>query len=96
MDKLIEAIAEDPSMFVNVLFALSSIVIIGATIVLCMRIGLKMKREQEISRREIAAYVAEGSISAEDAESLLQPRPWFSRGKTAEKIKEACRGLGGL
>ncbi|MEM1330981.1 MAG: hypothetical protein AAGG07_10500 [Planctomycetota bacterium] len=32
-------------------------------------------RETEESRREIAAYVAEGSISPEDAERLLSARP---------------------
>lgn len=34
-------------------------------------------REREESRREIAAYVAEGSITSEDASRLLQdPKTW--------------------
>ncbi len=32
-------------------------------------------RERELSRREIAAYVAEGTMSAEDGERLLNAGP---------------------
>lgn len=40
-------------------------------------------RQTEISRREIAAYVAEGSITPEDGDRLLKagrepPKPWWA------------------
>lgn len=40
---------------------------------------IRVNREVERTRREISAYVAEGSISADDAQKLLKPMPWWSR-----------------
>jgi hypothetical protein len=40
-------------------------------ITLGTRQNVRIEREREESRREIAAYVAEGSITPEDAERLL-------------------------
>jgi cell division protein FtsX len=42
-------------------------------------------RQTEQSRREIAAYVAEGSMTPEDGERLIkagreQPKPWWADG----------------
>lgn len=51
------------------------------------------RREIEISRRELAAYVAEGSISPEDAKALLtaNPPPDYACGRDtkADKVERA-------
>lgn len=67
--------------------------------------SVKIAREKEKARREIAAYVAEGSITAEDGERLLQPSPWYSRrgaegwaesaGRCWGKAKHAAREAAG-
>jgi hypothetical protein len=41
-------------------------------IVLGTRQNVRIAQEQENSRREIAAYIAEGSMTPEDGERLLQ------------------------
>ncbi|MCA9276284.1 MAG: hypothetical protein KDA29_09680 [Phycisphaerales bacterium] len=48
-------------------------------IVLGTRQNVRIAHEQEMSRREIAAYIAEGSMSPEDGERLL------NAGKSAKK-----------
>ncbi len=61
---------------------------------LCAIVGIIMgtvhstveARAQEESRREIAAYVAEGSISPEDAATLL------SAGKKSQRKRWGCSG----
>lgn len=45
---------------------------------------VKIARAREESRREIAAYIAEGSISAEDGRRLMD-----SGGTLADKVREA-------
>ncbi|MHC5002154.1 MAG: hypothetical protein ACYTJ0_03445 [Planctomycetota bacterium] len=62
---LMEAVTEH---FVAVIVGLCFFVAIGARAVIA--IVTTMSREQ--SRREIAAYIAEGSISPEQGERLLQ------------------------
>ena len=51
-------------------------------------------RERERSRREIAAYVAEGTIAPDDAERILAPSPWYSRqaGKVAREWSAQKKG----
>lgn len=53
-------------------------------------------RERERSRREIAAYVAEGSIEPGDAERILAPTPWYSReaGAAVKQWRASCNRNG--
>jgi hypothetical protein len=53
-------------------------------------------RERERSRREIAAYVAEGSIDPADAERILAPSPWYSReaGAAMKNWRVSCHRKG--
>ncbi|MEM9064528.1 MAG: hypothetical protein AAGB51_03450 [Planctomycetota bacterium] len=37
--------------------------------------GVQKRKQAEASRREIAAYVAEGSMTPQDAERLLNAKP---------------------
>jgi hypothetical protein len=48
------------------------------TVLLCTIRGILRTRAREQTKREIAAYVAEGSIRAEDAERILKAdlKPW--------------------
>jgi hypothetical protein len=48
------------------------------SIVLCTIRGIVRTRAREQTKREIAAYVAEGSIRPEDAERIIKAdlRPW--------------------
>jgi hypothetical protein len=75
MNQFIESLAKDPSEAIGLLIAVISVVgglIIGWVAVLG---GLRNAREAERTRREVAAYVAEGSMTAEDAAKLLGTRP---------------------
>ncbi len=53
------------------------------SMIACTITRLQRTRQHEESRREIAAYVAEGSISAGDAAKLL------AAGKTLRDIRDA-------
>ena len=47
--------------------------------------------DDEHEPRLVAAYVAEGSISPDDAERILAPSPWYSReAGAAMKNWRAC------
>ena len=50
------------------------IAFLGLVVWLEERRKVTQTRERELSRREIAAYVAEGSISADDASKLLNDK----------------------
>ena len=50
------------------------IIFLGLVVVLEQKQKIAKVRERELSRREIAAYVAEGSISASDAAKLLNDK----------------------
>lgn len=50
------------------------IMFLGLVVWLEERRKVTQTRERELSRREIAAYVAEGSISASDAAQLLNDK----------------------
>jgi len=50
------------------------ILFLGVVVVLEERRKMAQTRERELSRREIAAYVAEGSISANDAAKILSDK----------------------
>lgn len=58
-----------------------------------MIVSTSRTREKERTRREIAAYVAEGSISPEDAERLLADNTAAAeREKTRRQITESVAG----
>lgn len=48
---------------------------------------VKIARAKEESRREIAAYIAEGSIAPEDGRRLME-----AGGSLAEKVRDAVAG----
>lgn len=55
---------------------IAAVVLITWTI---CRAAVRCNAEREQTRREIAAYVAEGAISPDDAERIIQPSPWWAK-----------------
>ena len=78
MNQIIDAIAQDSGMIMALTLGPMAMVI-GLLIAMTIcRTVVRTSADKEQSRREIAAYVAEGSMSATDAEKLLNPRPWYA------------------
>lgn len=75
MNELLQSVSDDSDTLV-VLIVFGSIVVItvvGIVFTTIKRVSISNDREK--SRREIAAYVAEGSMSPEDGERLLRASP---------------------
>lgn len=70
MQPLIDAIAED----IYVLIPLSAMALAVIAVVGGILNNMARSRQYERSRREIAAYIAEGSISPEEGERLLSAK----------------------
>ncbi len=72
MDALLEALAEDPGVIVGAIAVVGMILIGLPAVMMGIAANMSNTKERERSRREIAAYVAEGSMSPDDAERLLK------------------------
>lgn len=70
MDHLITLADEDS--VVQLLAIGGGLIIAAIAIIGSMVSRILRKREEEQSRREVAAYVAEGSMTADDAEKILR------------------------
>jgi hypothetical protein len=95
---------QDPNPFVAG-FAPSAIAMVGIIVgiiffFMVFLTAILKQRQKEITVREIAAYVAEGSITSEDAERILRgSRPWHELRDIARssgfcdgaKVREAAR-----
>ncbi len=92
MDGIYEALANDPGLIVALVLGPIAIVTGGIIVTVIMRTAAKNTFEREQTRRELAAYIAEGSMTPEDAERILVPRPWFasSIASGGKHFKEAC------
>lgn len=67
MQPIIDAVANEPELIIPILgLVCGSVIALFAIIIRAGNI-----KERERSRREIAAYVAEGTIAPDDAERLL-------------------------
>jgi hypothetical protein len=71
MDALIEALAEDPGIIIGLVAVVGMILVGLPAVLLGITASMANTKERERSRREIAAYVAEGSMTPADAERLL-------------------------
>ncbi|MCA9293257.1 MAG: hypothetical protein KDA20_05530 [Phycisphaerales bacterium] len=67
MEPIIQAIAKEPELLIPIL-AIPSGLVIALFAIACRTGNIK---ERERTRREVAAYVAEGTIAPDDAERLL-------------------------
>lgn len=75
MNTLIESLSSNPELLIPILA-----IIFGCSIPIVAVIAgsiskTKQSREYESTRRELAAYVAEGSMTPDDAERLLKAEP---------------------
>lgn len=86
-DRIFDLIQNNPGSVLPIILGLPGMICAVAIVWIAGAASVKSTREKEKARREIAAYVAEGSMTSEDAERLLQPSPWYSRGG-AEKWGE--------
>lgn len=76
MDQLLEAIARDPAKNLAIILIFGGGVLIALMGIFAGIVtSTTTRREFERSRREIAAYIAEGSISPEQGERLLAQKP---------------------
>jgi len=78
MDEILHALADAPAMLMALIFVPMALLLTGFAIWIGCRTAVLNTRQREQTRREVAAYVAEGSISAEDAEKILSPSPWYA------------------
>jgi len=83
MNEMIDTIAGNPDLTAGVIFGLSGMIFLLALAWIIASSIVRGQREREKTRREVAAYVAEGSINPEEAERLLAPRPWWASGVRA-------------
>lgn len=95
MQQLIESFADQPELIVVIVGIVFGSVVVIATASYIYTGVVKARREIEQSRRELAAYVAEGTLSADDAERLLAPSPWFARSARHVGAKFWQAGPGG-
>jgi len=70
-DALMKIVDNEPGMLIPILmFAIGGIIAIVAIVFGSLK-SLVHSREQERTRREIAAYIAEGSMTPEDGHRIL-------------------------
>ncbi len=76
MDELLNAAARDlpETLSIALIFGGGAIVAVIALIMGAIR-STNTRKEYERSRREVAAYVAEGAMSPEEGERLLAQKP---------------------
>jgi len=75
MDSMLHNITANTGSFMFLMiFGVGGFVAVAA-IFLSMIKEVSISREREKSRREVAAYVAEGSMTPEDAERILTASP---------------------
>ncbi len=68
---LYEAFLDDPDSFIPY-FVIGGGLLVGLTIAaIAIAAGILQSRDRERTRREIAAYLAEGSLTDDQAERLL-------------------------
>lgn len=63
-------LAEFPTELLGLVSIVGGFIVVVVSIVYASQ--LRMNKQREETRREIAAYVAEGSISADDARKILE------------------------
>lgn len=65
----------DFDLLIPIIAIVGGLLIAAIAIIAGVMHSVTQRRQFEQSRREIAAYVAEGSIKPEDAQKLLEARP---------------------
>ncbi len=71
MSNIFESLSSNPQLLIPIVAIVGGISVAIIAIIFGVINTIATNAEHEKSRREIAAYVAEGSITPEDAEKLL-------------------------
>ncbi|OAB61223.1 hypothetical protein AY599_28315 [Leptolyngbya valderiana BDU 20041] len=80
----------DPS-FIALVAIVGGVLVLSILFFMAFLQAILKDRQKEMTTREIAAYVAEGSISSEDAERILHgSRPWHEIREIARAGKRYC------
>ncbi len=66
-----DVLAEDPELLIPIIVVGGGLVVAVIAILTCTMKTLFHTKESERSRREIAAYIAEGSMTPDEGERLL-------------------------
>ncbi len=75
MEELIHNITSNEDVLIPfMIFGIGGLIAITAIVITNVR-GIASTNEREKSRREIAAYIAEGSMMPEDGERLMKANP---------------------
>ncbi len=65
-------LADEMAMLIPIIAIVGGLIIAAIGMIGGLVRSVKREKEREQSRREVAAYVAEGSMSAEDATKILE------------------------
>lgn len=61
-----------PDEFLGLVAIVGGLAVVGLAVVFSLAYAMVRKRESEQTRRELAAYVAEGSMTPDDAKGLIE------------------------
>jgi len=75
MTDISQSLAQDPSLLIPIIAVGGGLVVAIIAIVFTSIRRIVINNEREKSRREIAAYIAEGSMTPEDGAKLLRAAP---------------------
>lgn len=80
-EAIIRLMERDPALMIPIIFVLGMGIVGVVAIVFGTISSVVTSKEQERTRREIAAYIAEGSMTPEDGERLLAAGQKTGKGK---------------
>ena len=75
MSDIFQSLANDPALLVPIIAIGGGLVVVIVAIVFTSIKHIAISNEREKTKREIAAYIAEGSMSPEDGAKLLSASP---------------------
>ena len=75
MSEISLSLANDPGLLIPIIAVGGGLIMVIIAIIFNMSKQIAITKEREKSRREIAAYIAEGSMTPEDGAKLMSASP---------------------
>ncbi|MGV6814655.1 MAG: hypothetical protein ACWA5W_06555 [Phycisphaerales bacterium] len=75
MSEITQSLANDPALLIPIISVGGGLIMVIIAIIFSMSKQIAITKEREKSRREIAAYIAEGSMTPEDGAKLMGASP---------------------
>jgi len=75
MQDISQSLANDPGLLIPIIATGGGLIVAVVAIVFTSIKNIAISNEREKTRREIAAYIAEGSMTPEDGAKLLSAAP---------------------